>query len=100
MIACELGSALCFWLIHRCVRVPCLSLKTRRQICSREEIHNLEEELNKTETAVRFGRNDFQDITKQNGIEGISNYIVKYILKSDEKNTRLQAAVRSIIASN
>lgn len=34
--------------------------------------------------AKRFGRNDFQDVTKQNGIEGISNYIVKYILKSDE----------------
>lgn len=34
--------------------------------------------------AQRFGRNDFQDISRQNSIEGISNYIIKYILKSDE----------------
>lgn len=47
--------------------------------------HKVEKSTINSFFAVRFGRNDFQDITKQNGIEGISNYIVKYILKSDEK---------------
>ena len=47
--------------------------------------HKVEKSTINSFFAVRFGRNDFQDITKQNGIEGISNYIVKYILKSGEK---------------
>ena len=45
--------------------MPCLSLKTRRQICNREEIHNLEEELNKTETTKQNADDFIRDIKKR-----------------------------------
>ena len=45
--------------------------------------HKMEKSMINSFFAVRFGRNDFQKI--ENNVTGISNYIVKYIGKTDAK---------------
>ena len=45
--------------------------------------HKMEKSMINSFFAVRFGRNDFQSVG--NGVSGISNYICKYIGKTEEK---------------
>ena len=45
--------------------------------------HKMEKSMINSFFAVRFGRNDFQSV--KNDVSGISNYICKYINKTDDK---------------